>query len=264
MRKILTVCCLLLACMTKAQIITDDANRRFTATGYQEDKNFGRSDSIQSQHKEIPRGMKVWTIDELFGDRTEAEPDTASHMFMNTAFTSGLRGEFNTLGNLGSPRINRIYIDRPEPTDFFFTAPYDFFITEPGKFHFTNTLSPITNLSYYTCGNRQNGEDHFKALFAVNAGKKLGLGMKIDYIYGRGYYSNQNTSHFNYTLYGSYLGDRYQAHLLAYTNHQKVSENGGISNDDYITHPEQFNTTFEENEIPTFLKNNWNRCRSKR
>ena len=259
MRKILTVCCLLLACMTKAQIITDDANRRFTATGYQEDKNFGRSDSIQSQHKEIPRGMKVWTIDELFGDRTEAEPDTASHMFMNTAFTSGLRGEFNTLGNLGSPRINRIYIDRPEPTDFFFTAPYDFFITEPGEFHFTNTLSPITNLSYYTCGNRQNGEDHFKALFAVNAGKKLGLGMKIDYIYGRGYYSNQNTSHFNYTLYGSYLGDRYQAHLLAYTNHQKVSENGGISNDDYITHPEQFNTTFEENEIPTFLRNNWNR-----
>lgn len=111
MRKILTVCCLLLACMTKAQIITDDDNRRFTATGYQEDKNFGRSDSIQSQHKEIPRGMKVWTIDELFGDRTEAEPDTASHMFMNTAFTSGLRGEFNTLGNLGSP--HQPYLYRP-------------------------------------------------------------------------------------------------------------------------------------------------------
>ena len=27
-------------------------------------KNFGRSDSIQSQHKEIPKGLKVWTIDE--------------------------------------------------------------------------------------------------------------------------------------------------------------------------------------------------------
>lgn len=31
------------------------------------DKNFGRSDSIQSQHKEIPKGLKVWTIDEQIG-----------------------------------------------------------------------------------------------------------------------------------------------------------------------------------------------------
>ena len=237
----------------------DNSDDRFTADGYKENKNFGRSDSIQGQHKEIPRGLKVWTIDEHFGDRTMAEPDTLSHMFMNTIFTSGLRGEYNTLGNVGSPRISRIFIERKDPGDFIFAAPYDFFIVQPGEFHFTNTLSPITNLSYNTCGNRVNGEDHFKALFAVNAGKQLGLGMKIDYIYGRGYYSNQNTSHFNYTLYGSYLGDRYQAHLLASTNHQKVAENGGITNDDYITHPEQSTSQYEENEIPTFLKQNWNR-----
>ena len=63
-------------------------------------KNFGVSDSIQSQHKEIPHGLKVWTIDERFGDRKAAQPDTISDMFMNTFFTTGLRGEFNSLGNL--------------------------------------------------------------------------------------------------------------------------------------------------------------------
>lgn len=231
----------------------------FTAAGYQEDRNFGRSDSIQSRHKEIPRGLKVWTIDERFGDRQGAEPDTLSHMFMNTIFTTGLRGEYNTLGNVGSPRINRIFIDREDASYAFFTDPYDFFIKPVSDFHFTNTLSPITNVSYNTAGNRTNGEDHLTAHFAVNAGKKLGLGMKFDYIYGRGYYSNQNTSHFNYTLYGSYLGDRYQAHLLMSTNHQKVSENGGIANDDYILHPESFNESYTEEEIPTVLQQNWNR-----
>lgn len=237
--------------------ITDDGT--FTAAGYREDRNFGRSDSIQSQHKEIPRGLKVWTIDERFGDRTEAMPDTLSHMFMNTIFTTGLRGEYNTLGNVGSPRINRIFIDRKDASDAFFTDPYDFFITPVSEFKFTNTLSPITNLSYNTAGDRTNGEDHFKALFAVNAGKRLGLGMKFDYIYGRGYYSNQSTSHFDYSMYASYMGDRYQAHLLMSTNHQKVAENGGIGNDEYILHPESFNESYTEEEIPTVLKQNWNR-----
>ena len=135
-------------------------------------KNFGRSDSIQSQHKEIPKGLKVWTIDERFGDRTYTDPDTVSHMYMNSIFTTGLRGEYNTLGSLGSPRLNRIFIDREfGDTDFLFTHPYTYFLTPVQDFHFTNTLSPITNLSYNTCGNHTNGEDHFKAFFAVNAGK---------------------------------------------------------------------------------------------
>ena len=161
-------------------------------------------------------------------------------MFTNTIFTTGLRGEYNTTGNLGAPRTNRIFIDRTEDGQFIFTQPYDFFLTPVDQFHFTNTLSPFTNISFNTAGSRTAGEDHFTAKFGVNAGKRIGVGFKFDYIYGRGYYANQSTSHFNYTMYGSYMGDRYQAHLLMSTNHQKVTENGGITNDDYITHPELF------------------------
>lgn len=209
--------------------------------------------------KEIPKGIKVWTVDERFGDIRKAELDTVPHMFMNTIFGTGLRGEYNTLGNVGTPRINRVFIDRQDDGQFIFTQPYDYFVKPVSIFHFTNTLSPFTNLTYNTAGNRTNGEDHFTAKFGVNAGKRLGVGFNFDYIYGRGYYQNQSTSHFNYTMYGSYLGDRYQAHLLFSTNHQKVTENGGITDDNFVLHPESFDDDFATNEIPTVLENNWNR-----
>ena len=135
----------------------------------------------------------------------------------------------------------------------------DNIVTPVSDFHFTNTYSPITNVTLNSCGDRTNGEDDFKAIFAVNANKQLGGGFRFDYKYGRGYYNAQSTSHFKYTMWTSYLGDRYQAHFLFSTNHQKVTENGGITNDDYIKHPEQYTDDFASNEIPTVLEENWNR-----
>ncbi len=208
---------------------------------------------------DFPRGMRVWTVDSRFGDITPAEPDTTSFMYMNSIFTTGLHGEYNTTGNLGAPRQNRIFTDRTDGNDFIFLHPYDYFLTQPEQLHFTNTYSPITNLSLNSCGNRTNGEDHFKALFAVNAGRRIGVGMKFDYLYGRGYYSDNSSSLNNYTLWGSYLGDRYQAHLQLGTNHMKQAENGGITDDNYITHPERFKDRYSSLEIPTMLTRNWNR-----
>ena len=210
--------------------------------------------------KEIPRGLKVWTVDSRFGDVRPAEVDTMSHMFPNTIFTTGLRGQYNTTGNLGAPRINRIFVDRPESGEqFVFSQPYDYVVTPVDQFHFTNTLSPFTNLTYNNAGNRTNGEDHLTAKFGVNAGKRIGAGFNFDYLYGRGYYSSQSTSHFKYSMYGSYIGDRYQAHILFSTIRQKVTENGGITDDEYIKHPDSFDDNFATNEIPTVLQQNWNR-----
>ena len=220
--------------------------------------NKSKTDSLGSD-KEIPIGLHVWTIDSRFGDIKSAIPDTLSYSFQNTIFTSGLRGEYNTLGNLGSPRINRIFADRPITDEFIFLQPYDFFITPVEKFHFTNTLSPFTNITYNSAGNHTNGEDRFVLKFGTNVGKKLGVGFKFNYLYGRGYYNSQSTSLFDYTMYGSYLGERYQAHFLASTNHQKIAENGGISNDLYITKPSSFNDDYSTDEIPTVFEANWNR-----
>ncbi len=225
----------------------------YTAAGSQ------RQSGNKEASEETPRGLTVWTVDSRLGERIKAEPDTLHHMFMNTIFTTGLRGEYNTTGNLGAPRTNRIFIDQQAPAQFIFTQPYDFFITPPNQFLFTNTLCPLTTLDYNFCGDRTNGEDHLRAKYAVNAGKRLGLGFKFDYIYGRGYYQNQSTAHFNYTMYASYLGERYNAHLLFSTNHHKVAENGGVTDDEYVAHPEAFDDTYRSDEIPTVLEENWNR-----
>ena len=255
--KILTFLFFIFPSISFAQF--DDNYNQIDAEGNMTSRNkTNRKDSLKNE-KEIPEGIKVWTIDRRFGDRKAAVPDTLSHMFMNTVFTTGLRGEYNTTGNLGAPRINRIFTDRQNEGQFIFTQPFDFFITPIGQFHFTNTLSPFTNITYNTAGNRLNGEDHLTTKFGVNAGKKLGVGFKFDYLYGRGYYQDQSTAHFNYTMYGSYIGDHYQAHLLLSTNHQKVTENGGITNDNYIIHPESYSDKYTTSEIPTVLSQNWNR-----
>lgn len=255
--KILTLLFFIFPSISFAQF--DDNYNQIDAEGNMTSRNkTNRKDTLKNE-KEIPEGIKVWTIDSRFGDRKPALPDTLSHMFMNTVFTTGLRGEYNTTGNLGAPRINRVFTDRQNEGQFIFTQPFDFFITPIGQFHFTNTLSPFTNITYNTAGNRLNGEDHLTTKFGVNAGKKLGVGFKFDYLYGRGYYQDQSTAHFNYTMYGSYIGDHYQAHLLLSTNHQKVTENGGITNDNYIVHPESYSDKYTTSEIPTVLSQNWNR-----
>ena len=233
---------------------------------YNEDSQFRpqtnrkvNTDSLGSD-KEIPKGIRVWTVDERFGDTKAAVVDTLQHMYMNSTFTEGLRGEYNTLGNMGTARLNRIFIDRRNTQgNFIFTEPYDYIVNPVSDFHFTNTYSHITNITLNSCGDKVTGEDDFKAMFAVNANKRLGAGFRFDYKYGRGYYNAQSTSHFKYTMWASYLGDRYQAHFLFSTNHEKMTENGGITNDDYIKHPEIYTESFATNEIPTVLEQNWNR-----
>lgn len=222
--------------------------------------NPNRRDSIKN--KEIPRSVHVWTVDRLFGDIRPAELDTMPHLYQNTIFNTGVYGEYNSIGNNYTPRLNRIVIDRPTTSKFFFTQLYDYTTKEPDQFLFVNTLSPYANISYDNCGNKQHGEDHIDAKFAVNANKRLGFGFDLDYHYARGYYQNQNISHFRASLFGSYIGDRYQMHTLFSTYHRKAAENGGITNDNFITHPEMFDDQFSEEEIPTVLSQNWNRNNS--
>jgi len=222
--------------------------------------NPNRRDSVQN--KEIPRGVRAWTVDRLFGDIRPTELDTMPHLYQNTIFNTGIYGEYNSIGNNYSSRLSRIVIDRPQTSQFFFTQPYDYTTKEPDQFLFLNTLSPYTNISYDNCGNKQNGEDHIDAKFGINANKRLGLGFDLDYHYARGYYQNQSNSHFRASLYGTYVGDRYQMHALFSTYHRKATENGGIGDDRYITHPESFDDQFSEEEIPTVLSKNWNRNNS--
>ena len=205
------------------------------------------------------RGIRVWTINDASGLSDSVAVDTTSHAFQNTTFTTGTKGFYNSLGNLGSPRKSKLYSLRPEMTDYIFIQPYDFFIKDINTFHFTNTYSPITNITYHECGDSDNGEDHLVAKYATNINKDAGIGFNIDYIYGRGYYDNQSTADFGFTLYGSIIKDRYKAHMLIFANYIKTHENGGITDDEYVKNPQKFPTNYTTKEIPTNLSKAWNK-----
>lgn len=247
----------------QAQIYNEiDASGNVTQRNESGNFNPNSRDSTKATNKVIPKGVWAWTVDRRFGDIRKSELDTMPHLYQNSIYNTGVYGEYNSIGNNYSSRINRIFTDRKKFNEFIFLDSYDYTTKEPENFLFLNTLSPYTNISYDNCGDKQNGEDHIDAKFAVNANKRLGMGFDLDYYYGRGYYKNQSNSNFRASLFASYRGDRYQMHMLTSFYHRKASENGGIINDNYITHPEQQTTQYSENEIPTVLEQNWNRNNS--
>ena len=260
-RTLIALILVTISCTVGAQVFDEAGSSLGAADGNsRRNGNFNpHSDDTQKDSKEVPKGIYVWTVDRKFGDIRKSDVDTIPHLFPHATMNTGLNGQYNTTGNNYSARQNRIFIDRPADSYFPLIESYSYMNQRPDEFHFTNTLSPITNLWYDNCGDKNNGEDHLNVKFAVNANKRIGIGFDINYAYARGYFQNQSSSHFCSSIYGSYLGDAYQAHLLFSTNHQKNSENGGITDDNYITHPDLFNESYSENEIPTILSDNWNR-----
>ena len=210
----------------------------------------------------IPVGLNSWVIEERLGNKTTVPVDTLQFGFQNSNDNGGPTGHYTYLGNLGSPRISHVFFERPETTQEFFTDPYDFAYLTPGKIIYTNTKSPFTNLTYYKHGSGRRAEERFKAYFAVNANKRLGFGFNIDYIYGRGKYLNQSTALFNGNLFAYYHGDEYEMHFSFVNDNMKVTENGGISDDRYVTQPIEMadgGRVFKSYEIPTNLQEIWNK-----
>ncbi len=219
-------------------------------------------DSANVEIQSLPPKVYMWNLDENLGTINRIPADTLFRNFQNTNLTEGMKGHYNFLGNLGSSRYSRIYFDRSERWPAFFMESFTSFFVPPGEFKFTNSNVPYTNLTYYKGGSKINGEERFKAYFSVNVNKQFAFGFNVDYLYGRGYYTNQSTSFFNGALFGSYIGDRYEASLIYSNNYLKMNENGGIKSDLYITDPtstEEGGKNLTPQDIPTKMMKAGNR-----
>lgn len=204
----------------------------------------------------------MWQISERFGNSHKVSLDTVFVNFHSTNLDEGMRNRYSHIGNMGSPRISILYSDRQDKEIPFFMRPYSNFYFKPSEHRFTNSNIPYTNLTYYKAGNKVNGEDYFKSYFSVNVNKRLAFGFNINYLYGRGYYNHQSTAFFNGGVFGSYRGDKYQAYFMYNNFMTKMAENGGITDDRYITNPVDMSegkTSYESQNIPTHLSNAWNR-----
>ncbi|NDV81463.1 putative porin [Bacteroides sp. 51] len=267
MRKIQLLLILLFLCQLGVNAQIGNTNRRDDGFGYIDDPQIdpamrtGMQDSSNVEIISLDPKMHMWKISEELGTIIPVPVDTASYLFQNSNLMEGMKGHYNHLGNLGAPRMSRIFFERPQATSSMFLDPFSIFVTKPWEHYFTNSNIPYTNLSYYTNFDKQDGEDRFKAYFSVNATKNLAFGFNFDYLYGRGYYQNQSTSYLKGGLFGSYTGDRYKAHFIYNMFNMKMQENGGITDDRYITNPEEMSggkKEYKSTEMPTNLSKTWN------
>lgn len=227
--------------------------------GVMDGKHSGRDSTVTD--RTVPHDVKMLRVAPTLGNIIPIATDTTTLNFQNLHFTDGMNGEYNYLGNMGSPRQSRIFFNRPDKGQFLFTNALDFFLVTPDEFNFSNTKSPYSNITYYRAGNKINGEEWFKGYYAINANKRTGLGFNIDYLFGRGLYNHQSTGYFNGSLYGYHHGDRYEFNVLFSHNKLRLAENGGIADDRYVTNPEAMaegKKTYRPADMPTNLESTWN------
>lgn len=205
--------------------------------------------------------INYWKITKRTGEIIPTVPDTILTDYFNRTNVEGFGVSEAYLGNLGLATESRVFFERNDRSEFMFMDPFYRYLKTPETFNFINTKIPHSNISYQRAGSRQVMEERLRALLAINIGKKLNLGVDIDYLYSRGYYDSQSAKHLEWVLFGNYLSDRHQLHLfLSPKTDYTTAENGGVQNDRMITHPEGVNSR----DIPTNLRNTWNNMKGSR
>ncbi|MDY3141833.1 MAG: putative porin [Parabacteroides sp.] len=201
------------------------------------------------------------------GARTVAPLDTNQLNFGQTTLAEGHTLGTAYLANVGSPGQSLIFADRPEARDFIFADPYHYYITTPENALFYDTKIPYTHVLYTTEGGSQYKNERFKGLLTWNFGKKINLGGEMDYIYSRGHYNSNGNKLLSYRLFGSYHTDRYELNAYLSNFNFLNAENGGLTDDRYITNPdlvlEGSKRSIDTKAFPVRMTNTWNRVRGK-
>lgn len=214
------------------------------------------SNEKNAEQTDTVRPGSAWTLTFPLGDHVESTIDTLTYNFQRRAIPTLVTDAYATTGNLGAEGINLIYSNRPRRESFFFKDALDAWLPSFKKQKFYNVYIPTTILSYGWGGTKINRQDRLQVDFAGNVNRRIGIGGTLDYLYSKGMYESQATKDFAFSLSTYYMGDRYE--LQAFYNHYNFlnKENGGITNDLYITDPAQLQggvNKIEPKSIPTRL-----------
>ena len=212
---------------------------------------------------------RVYRLTEKLGERYIAPMDTQRLNFSNSMLMEGRGMAMSYLANIGSPAQSRIFADRGEESDFIFADAYKYYLTTPQNALFYDVKEPYTHLTYLPnlFGNQQNSEELFKAVLTSNFGKKINIGFDFDYTFVRGHYISNNNRQVYFRPFASYLSDRYEIHAYFQNYDFLNAENGGLTNDRYITNPDDFTDgkrpINDTKSFPTRFTDTWNHLKGK-
>ncbi len=269
MKKIFIISLLSVACSCFSQeqapvLISSDSDTIVSGGEVKTLQNIPKSDFNVSPLNDSTVKRVYWRISETTGEILPGNPDTTMLNYPSRTYIDGQSVSMSYLGNLGLPGRSRIFSEIGETSNFMFADGYRMYKKTPSNFNFINTKVPFSNVTYHTAGGGDTQEERFLGSISSNFGKKLNVGLDFDIVYTKGFYQSQGSKHLDITFYSSYFSDRYRYHLFFnsadYTNY----ENGGITNDLYITDPtdpEVASTgqSIKSKEIPVYLMDTWNR-----
>lgn len=206
--------------------------------------------SLHVQGNKPKRFIKSWHIDEQFAVADTVPMDTVhlNYHDQNVIERHSIANSYNA--NYGSPIQSKIYMKRPQGTDFMFEDAYKPYLMDVPAALFYDATFPYTNLTYLMGGPVANREEQVKFLFTASPSKKANFGTTLDYIHSKGRYNNQAAQRFSGSLFGRYSGKHYSAYGLAAVNNHKNHENGGISELSVLTDP---NIELKHKDMPTFM-----------
>lgn len=198
----------------------------------------------------------AWRTIAPLGLHEEAGIDTLLYNYPLRSVPTEVSPVWASTGNLGGEGMNMIYMERPSQSDFFFRDALRPWMPDLSSHTFYNSRIPMTLLSYNTGGGRDNEQNRLQALFSGNATKRIEVGAMLDYLYSKGSYNYQAVNDLTWGAFGSYMGERWE--LQAAYHHWNLlnKENGGITDDLYITDPAELqggDDNIDAKTIPTRL-----------
>lgn len=208
------------------------------------------------------RESSAWTLVSPLGEHQASNVDTLLYNYQRRSIPSLKSDAYATTGNLGAEGINMIFMERPSTSQFFFVDALDAWTTKLHTQKLYNVYTPMTLLSYNYAGNKQNHTDRLNGQFAGNVNRNIGVSAFLDYLYSKGCYEAQATKDFSWGIGMYYTGHRYEVQALYNHFNFLNKENGGITDDLYITDPAEVQggvDKIEPKSIPTRLSATHNR-----
>lgn len=192
----------------------------------------------KASDKKYPPG-RAWNITSPLGLKIDSTLDTLLYNYQR-GFVQALGSDaWATTGQFTGPAIDMIYFNRPDSRPFLFDNAISYWLPSLAKQKFYNVYIPYTQLSYGMGYGNEVRTDHLRAVFAGNINRAAGIGAWVDYPYTKGSYASQAAKGLGFGFSGYYEGQRYA--MQAFYNHYNHlnKENGGITDDLYITDPAQ-------------------------
>lgn len=179
----------------------------------------------------------AWVLDTPLGIREPSTIDTLLYNYQRKFVPALTYDAYATTGQFSGPGLSMIYFDRPGQLPFFFNNAVPGWIPTFETTKFYNVYIPMTLLTYNFATGRESHEDLLQAEFAGNVNRRIGVGAWVKYPYTKGSYADQATKGLNFGATFYYTGDHYQAQAM-YSHYRHINkENGGITDDRYITNP---------------------------